>query len=215
VGAAKVWTVVLVVFLASCVNGPIDERNQYPKGEYGVIYKRGDRQSEIQCQGGKIPSMCGSIEATGQQTYYDCSERQFDCVFDGINVFAAPTSGFSAGQQFHVFGAILSVKRCFGDQATCDIAVVTSACAEARICRCRSPGNGAKATFYFSREFGIVNFNSTADLSDLGVDAAMKADAVPLLTYVLVADKGFLRMPLALPKVTRRTNCSEPTKSQE
>jgi hypothetical protein len=215
VAGANVWILIVAALLASSVASPSDERSQFPRSQHGVIYIRGDGRSHLQCQGGKTPSMCGSIESTGQQTYYDCSDEQFDCVFDGVNVFAVPKAGFSVGQTYRVFGAVLSVKRCYRDQALCDTAVVTSECAEKQICRCRSSLKAAKATFYFSREFGIVNFHSTAQLSDIGVDAEMQADAVPLLTYVLVAEKGFLRIPLALPRATLRTKCGESARSQE
>jgi hypothetical protein len=60
---------------------------------------------------------------------------------------------------------------------------------------------------YFSRELGVTAFYTTSDVSSIGVDSKMLADAIPLITYILVAEKGFLRAPLALKRATSATNC--------
>jgi hypothetical protein len=54
--------------------------------------------------------------------------------------------------------------------------------------------------FYFSRELGVTTFYTTGDFGAIGVDSKMLADAIPLMTYSLVAEKGFLRAPFGTPK---------------
>jgi hypothetical protein len=61
--------------------------------------------------------------------------------------------------------------------------------------------------FYFSRELGVTTFYTTADLAAIGVDSKMLVDAIPLMTYFLVAEKGFLRARLALRRATSDTKC--------
>ena len=66
---------------------------------------------------------------------------------------------------------------------------------------------GRKTTFYYRRDVGVTAFFTVADTAHIGVDADMLADALPLLTYVLVAEKGFLSAPLSLRRATMKTNC--------
>jgi hypothetical protein len=67
-------------------------------------------------------------------------------------------------------------------------------------------------TFYFSRERGVTAFFPEAtgtadDLARQGADASELDDEIPLRTFVLVAEKGFLRAPLNLRISKLRTNC--------
>jgi hypothetical protein len=145
----------------------------------------------------------------GKEIFYDCSDQQFECVFNavGADVLAIPRAGLSLGQHYSAFGADLTVERCFGDQASCEMALIRSECADTRGCSCPAAEHRRTTKFYFSRDLGITSFYTTSDLSSIGVDAKLLADALPLLTYVLVAEKGFLRAPMALRKATLSTSC--------
>ena len=148
--------------------------------------------------------------------YFDCSDEQFNCLMSTADVLAVPKAGLKMGQKYSVFGTNLTVERCFRDEATCEIAVHYFA-----LCRCSKSAAavpretpGRVTTFYYSRDLGVTAFYTVADTSDIGVDAGRLADALPLLTFVLVAEKGFLRAPLVLRPSAGATqkeqNCPKP-----
>jgi hypothetical protein len=200
---------ILTMFLLSCAGEkPYDDHEPIQSIKFGVMYRRGDGQDAIQCQGGLVPKMCGSVGMTTKQIYFDCSDEEFECLFNATDVLAIPRPGFALGQRYSAFGANLTVERCFGDQASCEIALIKSECADARSCNCRSAVQGRAIKFYFSREMGVTAFYTTGDFSSIGVDSKMLADAIPLMTYVLVAEKGFLHTPLALRRANADTKCS-------
>jgi hypothetical protein len=207
--SANPGLIILTMCLLGCTGEkPYDhEPISIPKS--GVIYRQGDGKDAIQCQGGNVPRMCGSVGFTTKQIYFDCSDQQFECVFNaaGADVLAIPRGGLNLGQHYSAFGANLTVERCFGDQIACEMALITSECADTSNCGCRSEVRGRRTKFYFSQELGVTTFYTTSDLSSLGVDAKLLADAIPLMTYVLVADKGFLRAPMALRKATLSSIC--------
>src|SRR5258708_263286 len=194
------WPMILTMCLLGCAGEkPYDhEPIKIQSITYGVMYRRGDGQDAIQCQGGHVPKICGSLGITGKQIYFDCSDVEFECLFNATDVLAIPKAGFALGQRYSAFGANLTVERCFGDQASCEVALIKSECADARICSCRSEVRGRALKFYFSRELGVTAFYTTTDLSSIGVDSKLFEDAIPLLTYVLGVEKGFLRAPLSL-----------------
>jgi hypothetical protein len=66
---------------------------------------------------------------------------------------------------------------------------------------------GRTTTFYFSEVLGITTFYSVSDAASLGLDSDELNDLIPLFTFVLAADKGFLRKPLALSKATQTAEC--------
>jgi hypothetical protein len=123
------------------------------------------------------------------------------------DVLAVPKAGLTQGQRYLVFGTNLEVERCFGDQATCEVAVISSRCADAGICKCRSDIPNRVTTFYYSRDLGVTAFFTKGDVENLGVDTDTLMDALPLLTYVLVGKEGFLKMPLGLPRAKLKTVC--------
>jgi hypothetical protein len=205
--------ILLTLCLVACVSDkPYDSEPVQIMGRPGAMYIRGDARETIECSSGRVPRQCGPVEISGLpgQPYFDCSDAQFKCLFNG-DVLAIPkTGGLTMGQKYSSFGANLTVERCFLNLASCEMAMVKSECADPQTCGCRS---GRTTMFYFSRERGITAFYTISEPpSDMGeppsgVDPKMLTDAIPLLTYILVAEKGFLRAPLSLPRATSGTNC--------
>ncbi|HZF17533.1 MAG TPA: hypothetical protein VE046_16505 [Steroidobacteraceae bacterium] len=207
---AKSWPMLLTLCVPGCAGEkPYDHDLIQIQGRPGVMYKRGDGREVIECESRHVPGGCGSLETSGitEQVFSDCSDEQFECLFNSADVLAIPKAGLTVGQKYTAFGANLTVEQCFGDQASCGIAVIKSACADVQTCSCRSTVQGRATTFYFSRELGITAFYTIGAPAAVGVDSKMLAEAIPLLTYVLVAEKGFLRASLALPRATLGTNC--------
>jgi hypothetical protein len=205
--SANTGLIILTLCFLGCAAEKPYDHEPIQSIKAGVIYRRGDGREAIQCQGGRVPSMCGSVEINAEQIYYDCSDERFECLFNAADVLAIPKTGLTLGQQYAVFGANLTVERCFGNQASCEVALIKSECTDARTCSCRSSVRGRTMKFYFSRELGVTTFYTTSDVSLIGVDSKMLEDTIPLMTYVLVAEKGFLRTPLALRRATSDTNC--------
>jgi hypothetical protein len=206
--------ILLTVFLAGCaVDKLYDSEPVQIMGRPGTMYIRGDARGVIECSGGAAPRECGSVEISGVpgEIYLDCSDAQFECLFNG-NVLAIPkTGGLTLGQKYSAFGASLTVEQCFLNLDPCELAMIESECAAPRTCGCRS---GSRAVFYFSRERGITAFYRIADPPSgmgeppKGIDPKkLMTDAIPLLTYVLVAEKGFLRTPLSLRRATPAAGC--------
>lgn len=205
--SANIGLIILAMCLLGCAGEKPYDHEPIQSMEAGVMYRRGDGLEAIQCQGSHVPRMCGSAEITSEQIYSDCSDEQFECLFNATDVLAIPRAGLESGQKYTVFGANLLVERCFGDQASCEIALIRSECGDTQTCRCRSTVRGRTMRFYFSRELGVTTFYATGEIAAIGIDSKMLTDAIPLMTYVLVAEKGFLRAPLALPRATLDTNC--------
>lgn len=55
-----------------------------------TLYKRGDSRDTISCQLLLAPVICATSSGLVTPLYYDCSDAQFDCVFDTLNVMAVP-----------------------------------------------------------------------------------------------------------------------------
>lgn len=202
---ANTWPLVLRLCLLGCVvDQPYDSGPEQIQGRAGAMYLRGDGREVIECVVGRPPSMCGSVEVSGLpgQIYFDCSDEKFECLFNTADVLAVPRAGLALGQKYTAFGANLTVERCFVDEASCEIALIRSECADAETCSGRSKVPGRKTLFYFSRQLGITAFYTIGDLGAIGVDSKMLMDAIPLLTYILVAEKGFLRAPLSLQRAS-------------
>jgi hypothetical protein len=179
------------------------------------IYRLGNGEDDIHCM--LMPELPDSdICATHQwmsTLYKDCSDAEFDCIFDDYNVMAVPRRTLVAGETYRAFGATLTVERCF-DERECKIAMITSTCADAAVCSCRRADVGqTKVVFYSSAERGVTAFYSTAvslaDAAKIGLDEAMLEDSIPLRTFVLQADKGFLRMPVDMRPARLRTDCDD------
>ena len=176
----------------------------------GLVYRKGDAGDAIQCQGGEVPKNCGSISVLGAQTFTDCSTQQYECLFNEADVLAIPKKALSLGQKYTVFGATLTVERCFAaGQTPCAIALIRSECAGPKDCECRSPFPGRKALFYFSPDLGVLSYYAINDPTTIGFDSKWIADSLPMVTYNLVAEKGFFRTPLALPKATKVGTCKK------
>jgi len=201
------WPIALSASLLACAGSEPYDQRLVGTITHGLMYMRGDGLEAIQCQGGNVPTMCGSVEIMGEQIFSDCSDEQYECIFNTADVFAIPRAGLTPGQDYRVFGAKLRVERCFGEKGGCEVAMIKSECADEQTCSCRSAVRGRTTTYYFSQELGITTFYSIGDATSLGVDSKMLADAVPLVTFVLTADKGFLRTPLALPKIAQTIGC--------
>lgn len=200
---------VLICLLTTCLLGCVGEKpyDHDPirfQGRDGVIYKRGDGRAIVECRGSPVPNQCASLDKSGvtDQVYLDCSNDQFECLFNTSDVLAIPKAGLASGQKYTVFGANLTVERCFGDQGACEIAVIRSECADAQICTCRSAVPGRILTFYYSHDFGVTAFYAIARPTEVRLDSSTLSDAIPLLTYTLVAEKGFLQAPSSLGKAT-------------
>jgi hypothetical protein len=201
------WPIMPLLFLAGCVGGRMTAHNSMHP--YMDMYKRGDGRETIQCRAIQPRNICETLSAP-VLLYFDCSDTQFECVFDTMDVLAIPRAGLALGQQYSVYGAKLTVERCFGDQTSCTTALISSKCVESLTCSCRSGTTASTAFFYFSRDIGVTAFYSAPDISpDLGIDAKMRADFIPLVTYALVAEKGFLRAPLTLDRTRLDSNCHQ------
>jgi hypothetical protein len=147
----KTWTMVLTSLLAGCVGNSTADRQQ-------EMYRLGDGRDTIACTYAPDLDVCASRGLLGS-LYFGCSDQQFDCVFDGFNVMAVPKGDLVAGQTYTVFGAALTVERCFGEEQSCDIAMISSICSDDPVCSCRRADIGrTRMTFYFSRERGVTAF---------------------------------------------------------
>jgi hypothetical protein len=206
--------ILLTVFLAGCaVDKPYDSEPIQIMGRPGTLYIRGDARAVIECSGGPAPRECGSVEvlSLSGEIYRDCSDAQFECLFNGVVLAIPKTGGLTLGQKYSAFGASLTVEQCFLNLDTCELAMIKSECAVPGICGCRP---GSRAVFYFSRERGITAFYRIAEPPSgmgeppNGIDLKkLMTDSIPLLTYVLVAEKGFLRTPLSLRRATPGSGC--------
>lgn len=205
----NVWLMVLMLSLMGCADSRSSTQDsaQQPMVD---MYKRGDGRETIQCRGIEPRNICGSSGYGSEVVFSDCSNEQFKCLISVADVFAVPRTGLTLGQEYSVFGANLVVERCFGNKGTCEFAKISSKCADAQVCNCRSASFGRSTTFYYSRDAGVTAFYTIRDdLSAIGVDAKMLADGLPLITYVLVADKGLLNAALSLPQAPLKTNCGK------
>ena len=199
-----VWKLVGAVLLAGCVNSSF-EVPQTPKWH---LYNRGDSREAVDCSGGEIPRACGS-RVLPAKIYFDCSDEQFECVFDTTFVMAVPRTGLSPAQKYSVFGSNLTVERCSGAGDSCEVAMVSSKCADAQTCSCRS-GMTPALYFYFVRNVGVTVFYSvTEDGALSGPDTKLLMDIRPMYSYYLVGERGFLSMPMGLERANLRTNCRD------
>lgn len=170
------------------------------------MYRRGDGRDAIACRSIEPRDICGSSDLGSEIMYSDCTDGEFDCIVSTADVFAVPKAGLTLGQEYTAFGAKLKVQRCFGDEVSCEIAMISSKCATPEICHCRSPSFPRTTTFYYSRARGVTAFYTIRDdLGEMGIDPEMVRDGVPLITYVLVASEGFLRAALSLPRAELMT----------
>lgn len=200
--------IVMTIGLLGCAAGEAhDVAPDKMMGLTGLMYRRGDAGDVIQCQGSPLPKICGSVDISAAEMFSDCSTAEFECLFNNADVMAVPKTALSPGQKYKVFGATLTVEQCFAVQTPCAVALIRSECADPKDCECRSPLPGRQAHFYFSQEFGVLSYYAINDPATTGLDAKQVADSRPLVTYNLVAQKGFFRKPLALPKATQVGNC--------
>jgi hypothetical protein len=212
--SARALSIALVMTLSGCMgNSPLpDSRANFTRLE---IYSRGDGLDAIGCSLDPDLDACVSSDWRGY-VFRDCSNEEFACVFDGFNVMAVPKHRLVPKQSYTVFGSVLTVDRCFGEQAQCEQALISSVCADEGVCSCRRAGIGkTRAKFFYSHELGITAFyaesaGSSADIARIGTDESELKDAIPLRTYVLGADKGFLRRPLKMRTAKLKTGCESP-----
>lgn len=199
------WLVAVAMFIAGCANGP----TAAPTEQFAtwVVYKRGDSGERVECQGFGVAELCG-VTLGPLPTYSDCSDEQFLCLFDSASVFAIPRANLSLGQKFTVFGADLVVDQCFGGEDSCEVALISSKCLDLRTCGCWSGTEGTHH-FYFVKDVGVTVFYSLREkgAGEGGEDAKALRNAIPLGSYYLVAERGFLVMPMALPRAAPRASC--------
>jgi hypothetical protein len=203
----------VAILLAGCASAHVPEQNA-EKEKQVVLYKRGDGGEAIRCWLLLTPVICASTDDLSSSLFFDCSDEQFECVFDTVNAMAVPRAGLVSGQKYSIFGSNLAVERCFGDRGSCDMALISSRCADESGCTCRRAGLNSKTLFYFSKDRGITSYYTTSDdpseLSAKGIDPSLLADSIPLVTYFLVAERGFFRTPLALEKSSSRDRPRRP-----
>jgi hypothetical protein len=211
--ALKVWLLLSSVLLCACASGasPSHGNRESPTATNWDMYKAGGR-STIQCQGLGIARLCGSMPSTTYM-YFDCSNEQFECLFNSRDVLAIPRAGLSPGQTYSVFGATLKVERCFEARSGCQIFMISSTCSSDSDCECGPVKR--RTIIYYTPDRGVIAFYTVSDdpaLSEMNVDAATLRDAIPILTFVLVAPEGFLKMPTALEKLAQNPTCQAPGK---
>jgi len=174
------------------------------------LYRRGDGGESIVCMRAPDRDVCASSDQLGNQ-FSDCSDADFECVFDYYNVFAVPKKGVALGQEFEVFGAALKVERCFGEANQCEMAMISSHCAAGAECACRVTDVGeTRGVFYYSKEEGITAFYTTLPKDQhvgSGAETAASDDAIPLRIYVLAAESGFLRERWNIRAAKTRARC--------
>jgi hypothetical protein len=210
----RCWPLTIAVLLMGCEDKPDQlpfEANTSTPSRV-EIYQRGDGRDSVGCTSTPDRDVCSSREEFGY-LFADCSDNEFECVFNEDNVFAVPKMGFVAGQKYSVFGATLTVERCFGEKNTCKVAMISSMCADDAVCSCRLAEIGkTKAIFYYSTELGVTAFYATAPKVQEGgskstFDAGELDDAIPLRTYVLASRSGFLREHWNIRKAKFKTQC--------
>ena len=202
--SAKAWLIILMLCVLGCTREKPDGNETIQIQDLaGVLYKRGDGRDAIQCHAGSVPRDCGPVNMLEMPIIFDCSDKQFECLYNSADVIAVPRAGLALGQKYSVFGANLTVEQCIGDEGACQIALIKSECADAQSCSCRSVAPGRTMRFSFSGERGVLTFYSAVDPAAAGMGPKVLPDVIPLLTYFLVAEKGFFRTPLALEKLTR------------
>lgn len=206
----KPWPTLLLLCLSGCAverpyqadEKPWDSDPVQIHGVPGLMYIRGDGRAGIMCSLSS-PTECGDLDTFGmtEQIFLDCSDEEFQCLFNRADVLAIPRSGLVEGQEYTAFGANLTVERCFGEEGSCEIAMIKSKCKDSQTCSCRSEVLNRTTTFYFSNELGVTAFY-TVGAHPFEIDpqraTQLVTDSIPLLTYVLVAEKGFLRTDLPL-----------------
>lgn len=204
---AKVCVSISLLSLLGCAQTNL-AGGKSPHIESAAMYQLGDGKQTIRCDSRVVPNICAGSGLLSSPLLFDCSDERFDCVFDTLNVMAVPKGGYALGESYQAFGASLKVERCFGDQATCEMAVISSRCEDASDCTCRLAEHKQKTIFYFSRERGIIAFyttlENTSELADKGIGSDFFNDAVPMMTYFLIAEKGLLRAPWVLEKTSSR-----------
>jgi hypothetical protein len=198
----KLMPLLLMALVMACTSVDSEAR----KAENSIkaaLYKRGDGGEIIACRRVSNTDICISQEFP-TPIFFDCSNALFDCVASPADVLAVPKVGISVGQHFFFFGASFSVERCFGEGKSCSLAMISSVCSDPVQCKCRSSLPGRRTIFYFSGIYGVTAFYSVGDIPPgSGIDPKWISDAIPLMTYSLVADKGFLRAPLVLERAAR------------
>jgi hypothetical protein len=194
--ATKFWSIFALCTVCVCGSTDTSAGSMSLRHVPVVVYDRGDKEDAISCSHGDGRDYCMSKDSIGF-SFSDCSDDKYNCVFDRFNVFAVPKQSLKKGLTFEVFGATLTVERCFGDSETCDLAMISSVCANDAVCSCRLIGTErSRSVFYFSSRYGITTFFTAIVESDTQVPrvaAEEIRDEIPLRTYVLAGESGFLR----------------------
>jgi len=125
------WSLAITVLLTGCANKPdrppsLSNTSKAPRVE---IYQRGDGRDSIGCINLRI--LISARLAKSSDTYSPTvPDHEFECVFDDNNLIAVPKQGFAAGETYSVFDATLTVERCFGEKDPCEVAMISSMCAD-------------------------------------------------------------------------------------
>lgn len=197
--------------MGSAAHSPSNQSSE--SGHDLRLYKMGDGRDAIGCSTSPDGDLCAT-SIWPRLSFKDCSDEQYACVFDNYNVVAVPRDTLMAGQSYTVFGAALTVERCFGNNESCETAMISSTCFDDAVCSCRRAEVGkTKVTFYYSRDLGVTAFYTAAagtahELGKAGANIDELNDAIPLRTFVLVAEKGFLRAPLSVRAAKLVKDCS-------
>lgn len=187
----------LCIFLlatSACSPNPVSQQQLSSKGApddgFVTAYARADGRSEIRCLGDRFSAECGTEEIGPEQWFADCSDESFECVASNADIMAVPKAGLQSELRYRLRGVEFHVARCF-DGPSCEQAMIVASCVDVAQCSCR-PGwkEGRTTVFYHKTEIGVEAFYTLPRRPELSEE--LLQDAVPLLTYNLRSDRGFL-----------------------
>ena len=183
-----------VFFLGGCfVVSPQEQKSVM--GERVLLYRGGDTEREVMCfQGHGSLTECGTGGYDSEVLFFECSSDEYRCVASSAMVFAVPVSPerITQGELYTYFGAEFRVKSCLPRPQQCDLAYITVECRTGDFCRAEESATGR---FFYSKEKGIVSFvtlYSTEEHEGIGWDENIMSELSPILSFYLVAGRGFL-----------------------
>lgn len=198
-----------VVFLAAIVGPACGQAADQP------LYYSLDGQTQIRCLITAESTGCGLHRVGAKETgfflpesiHYNCSDDQFLCVSNLVDVFAVPRAGLQPGMRYKAYsGASLVVEQCFRKaDLFCLSALISSEC-EKKICDCYLTPGKRIIYFYYEKGRGVVGFGASSKRF------AKTNGSFPLSFlssfFVLTAEKGFLEAEFNLDDAhTRSWDC--------
>jgi hypothetical protein len=186
-----------------------DQAATLGKSEIGLLYKSLDGTRGITCSRSGPQTECGltSFKDAEQpfeveSIHSDCSNSDFLCVSNLVDVFAVPRKGLTANSAYEVAGARVGVERCYIQTAEqCTAALLYTYCTSSR---CREVlGAGERiGYFFFDRSRGVTAFTSSS--RRLQPETPVFSLDLVGSVYVVAQDKGFLAVSLNLPQAIDR-----------